>query len=104
MLLSFPNALLVRAYLRRGVGLWVASRVLLAMVLAFAELEPIRLSTAGSIQLVLVTALVAWVDLHRRKERALLGNLGVSRAFIVAICALPAAVGETILALSGLAG
>jgi len=71
-------------------------------VFAFAELEPVRLTSLGSLQVVLVSALLAWVEMLVLKERALIGNLGVSRVAVAAMCAVPAALGETVIVLAGL--
>lgn len=101
--LSLPHATLTRAYLQRGIGLWVASRLVVSLVMALAEVDPWRPTPLASLQIVFFTAAIAWVDMHRRKERALLGNLGVSRVLVAAICSLPAAAGETGIALIVLA-
>ena len=61
-----------------------------------------RLTSLGSLQVVLVSALLAWVEMLVLKERALIGNLGVSRVAVAAMCAVPAALGETVIVLAGL--
>ena len=60
-----------------------------------------RLTSLGSLQVVLVTAALAWAEMLVLKERALIGNLGVSRASVAAMCAVPAALGETVVILAG---
>jgi hypothetical protein len=96
--LTLPNSVVARAYLLRGIGLWVGGRLLHALVLALAELPPLPVSKLTSLHVIFVTGLLALADIHRRKERAFLGNLGVSRATMAAICGLPAAIGEAIVA------
>jgi hypothetical protein len=95
--LSFPNSVVTSAYLLRGIGLWVGSRLLHALVLALAELPPFPVATLTSLHVIVFTGALALADIHRRRERVLLGNLGVSRAVIAGTCALPAVIGEAIL-------
>jgi len=71
-------------------------------VFAFAELEPVRLTGLGSLQVVLLSAALAWAEMRVLKERALIGNLGISRLAVAAMCAVPAALGEMIIVSAGL--
>jgi len=71
-------------------------------VFAFAELEPVRLTILGSLQVVLLTVALAWAEMLVLKERALIGNLGISRLAVAAMCAVPAALGEMIVVSAGL--
>ena len=60
-----------------------------------------RLTTLGSLQVVLLTVALAWAEMLVLKERALIGNLAVSRVSVAAMCAMPAALGETAIVLAG---
>ena len=61
-----------------------------------------RLTTIGSLQVVLLTVALAWAEMLVLKERALIGNLGISRLAVAAMCAVPAALGEMIVVSAGL--
>lgn len=88
------NWLIARAYLARSLRLWIAIRVLLAVVGALAASNPLHLSTAAIIPVVFLTVLVAFVDTRWRHEQALLGNLGVSPAILAALFATPPLLAE----------
>jgi hypothetical protein len=53
---------------------------------------------------VLTAVALAWVDIRVRKERALIGNLGMSRVTVSGLCAVPAALGETLIVVAGFTG
>ena len=73
-------------------------------MLAVAELEPLRLPPHGSLHVVITAAALAWAEMRVLKERALIGNLGISRAAVAAVCAVPAALGEVVIVLAGFTG
>jgi hypothetical protein len=98
-----PNPLIVRAYLSRGARLWLATRVMLSAVLLLAGTNPVRLSAAVAVAIVLLTVVVSLLDTHRRRERALLGNLGIRPLLLGALFAGPALIGEVALRLAGAA-
>lgn len=68
-----------------------------AAVLGFAEMDPVRLAPTAMMTIVLASCLLGLADIHRRHERALLANLGVSRAMLVVFLAGPAVAGEMVL-------
>lgn len=92
-----PNLLITRAYVVRGLWLWVGVRALVAAVFAMAELGPLPLSFGSAIQVVLLCVIVGFVDIRRRHERALLGNLGLGNAVMALLFVVPAIFGEIIL-------
>lgn len=98
-----PNRLIVRAYLGRGLGLWLAVRAVGTAVLLVGRVNPMRLPVASSIQLVAFAVGVCFLETHRQRERALLGNLGVRPASLAVIFALPAIVGEAAIRMAALA-
>ena len=94
-----PNSLVVRTYLMRGALLWLGARLIASAALGFAEMDPLRLPVATTIGLVVFSVLIGVADVHRRHERALLGNLGLSRGMLVGFLAGPPLCGEAILSL-----
>lgn len=56
--------------------------------------DPVHMTSGSSIMIVLGTLALCVVDVHRRHEWALLGNLGISRSVLTLIFAVPAIVGE----------
>lgn len=94
-----PNSLIVTRFTARGAQLWVGARLLTGAVIALAGGDPLFLSVLSALLLVAVCIALGLADMHRRHERALLENLGVSRVARVAFFALPALVGEGVIAL-----
>lgn len=97
-----PDSLIVRSYLWRSATIWLGARLMAAAALTAASSDPVpaAANTAGA--LILITTLLGLADIHRRHERALLGNLGVSRTTLVALLAGPALIGElTLMIVSG---
>jgi len=94
-----PNQLIVRAYLLRAAGLWLAVRSASGLVMAFAGSDPLRFTIGASVVVVALSIAVGFVEIGLRRESALLGNLGVSPLVLGCIFAAPAAVGEAILKL-----
>jgi hypothetical protein len=92
---SFP-ARLLRAVLVRGVTLW-----LLARIVGKAALASVGTTESGGALLpawvILMTASLTLVDLHRRRELTLLHNLGISTAQVVSLASLPAVAIEALL-------
>lgn len=89
-----PNRLVVRAYLWRGCRVWLGTRVLASGVYLLGGVDPIRLPFASIGQLVFLTVVLCFLDTHRQRERALLGNLAVGRGSLAALFAGPAILGE----------
>lgn len=89
-----PNRLLVRSYLSRGARLWVVTRLAISAVFAMAEFNPAHLPLIASIQIVVLSVALGLFDIHRRREAALLGNLGIDSRTLVPMFAWPALAGE----------
>ena len=56
--------------------------------------DPVHTTLGNSLVIVLGTLALCLVDVYRRHEWALLGNLGVSRTVLYLVLAVPAIVGE----------
>ena len=91
------HSLVVRAYVRRGARLWLASRALLAAVFLFGQADPIRTPTMGAALIILWVVGVSILETHRRGEFVLLGNLGIRPSAVAAMYAVPATVAEVAL-------
>jgi hypothetical protein len=89
-----PDRLILRAYLTRAVKLWLVSRILITVVFLFAGVDPLRLSVAAILEVVLVVVAIGFLDIRRHHESALLDNLAVSPRTLVALFAGPALAGE----------
>jgi hypothetical protein len=87
---------LMRIYAVRGALLWVGSRALLSCLLLLAHVDPMELSVAATMSLVVGTVVLGYADISRRHERILLGNLGITHGMLVMFFALPALFGEII--------
>lgn len=96
-----PNPLVVRLYAQRGMRLWASTRALASLLIVLAEGHPLRTSPTVIVQLVLLSVAVCFVDTWRLRERALLGNLGVSPAVLAGLFGLAAMTGEGLLLLAG---
>ena len=88
-----PKSLIVRALLVRGLAMWIGARVLAALVFMFAQI-PVTLTVEAAIDLVVVAVALGFIDVGRRRERALLANLGIGATALAACLAAPAACGE----------
>ena len=93
-----PNRLIVRAYLLRGARLWLGSRGLVSLMLLLRGFDPLRLSSVAMLTMIVLSVAVCFADTRRLRERALLGNLGVSPFILGALFAGPAIIGEAALA------
>lgn len=88
------DPLIVRAYLARGTRLWVITRALLIVAFLFASADPFRLSAVELVGVITLSAALGFLETRRHRERALLGNLGVSPLLLGGLFAAPAFVGE----------
>lgn len=93
-----------RAYLPRGVLLWLAVRAVISCMLIAAKQPVLQPSFLGALTIVPCCFVAGWLDIGRRKEQVLLGNLGLSRTTVAGLLAAPAAAGELALALAGRIG
>jgi hypothetical protein len=92
-----PNRLVVRAYLFRGALLWIVTRATITSALVLAGSNALRLSTAALVEVVLLIVALGWIETRRRRESALLGNLGVSPVVLSVFFGAPALLGELLL-------
>ena len=88
-----PHPLIVRTYIARGIRLWLAIRGIVTCIILLGASSQ-RLSLPAMIQLVGVSVALCFLETHRRRERALLGNLGVPPFTLAVLFALPAVLGE----------
>ena len=87
----FP-ARLLRTFLLRGICFWFLARLMGMAVLGGSTNESSGLLL--SIWVVVMTASVTLIDLHRRREVALLHNLGITITGTVGVAAFPAVIIE----------
>ena len=86
----------------RGLGVWVAARLGVAVLGVLAELpHPTHFHPLASVLLLGPVVGATWIDLARRNLDLLLPNLGVPTLYPLIAASLLPAVGE--LALAGLA-
>lgn len=89
-----PPRLVVRAYVRRGAVVWLTARLLVGIVFAFGQANPFIGPPVVHFGLVALSSALTLVDVHRRHERILIGNLAIEPAFVVALAGIPALAGE----------
>lgn len=105
----FPPRIIAWRYVLRALLLWVGVRACFIFVLMSAgnsreAIASLRAPGALAPAFIMLTGLLAPVDLSRFAERVFLGNLGVSRRAMAAAYMLAAAAGEAVrYALVGLA-
>lgn len=90
---------IARTYFARGAVLWASARALLSAVFILGHTDPLRLSFGSIIFVMAAVSGVGIADLDRRHERPLLANLGLSRATQISFFALPALLGEMVIAM-----
>lgn len=98
-----PNRLIVRAYLSRTARLWLGARALLCGVSLLAGMNPVPLSAGAAVEIVLLSVGLSVLETHRRRERALLSNLGIGPFALGALFVAPAMIGELALHVGGAA-
>ena len=100
--LRFPHGSILRRYFVRGFILWLLARLMMTAVALLGEIpirELARWSFPGALGMLAVCALLGFIDVRIRGERAMLSNLGIDDRDTAAIFLAPAMVGEIILAL-----
>lgn len=98
---AVPPRVFLLGFLTRGATIWLAARIAVAAFIAMLHEGPvIRFSIAGSVWLAGIAGLLSWLDLRRRQEHLLLGNLGVGATAVFAWSALPAALLECTVAVA----
>ena len=96
---AFPVAA-IRVLALRGIYLWILVRLLAMAAFAFAASqggEPQGMPPVGVIPLCITVGLL---DVRRRQERALWGNLGLSLLAVGGIFGVIAIIGEIVLAVT----
>jgi hypothetical protein len=96
------SPLVARAYVLRGLTLWIGARAIGSAVVALAGGDPLHLPVAARLLMIACAVVAAAAQTLRLRERVLLGNLGVTGAEVLAWFAAAAMAGE--LALAGIAG
>lgn len=94
-----PNPLVAQAYLLRGALLWIVTRAALTGALVLAGGDALKLSTTTLVAVVLLIVALGWIETRRRREGALLANLGVSPFALSVLFAAPALLGEFVIRL-----
>ena len=97
-----PNPELARRFLIDGALVWVFLRITLPLAVAgFGSNLGAALGAPGlslglpaSITLVTLTGAIVLIDVLRRRESVLLGNLGIPLRAVFITAAVPAAIGE----------
>ena len=100
--LRLPHLAIVRRYFARGFVLWLLARLMMMAVATFAKIpirDVVRWSVSGALGMLGVCAVLGFVDVRVRRERTLLGNLGIDDRELVGMYVVPAIVGELLLAM-----
>lgn len=102
MVLRIPDSAILTPLMWRAVRLWIVVRVMVVGLAAIApggdEVALLHWHVPGAVGSITVCALLGFIDTRRRKERALLANLGIADRELVLIFLVPAIVGELLLA------
>lgn len=89
-----PNRLIVSAYAARNLQLWVLLRLVISAVFFFGRTDPLHLAPITICAIVTCSAMISFVEIYRRHEFDLLGNLGVGWLAISALSLGPPLFGE----------
>jgi hypothetical protein len=76
---------------------------MLSGVFLLAGTNPVQLSAAAGVEIILLSVVVSVLETRRRRERAFLANLGVRPLILGALFTGPAMLGEVALHLGGAA-
>ena len=98
-----PNPLIARAYLTRGLYLWLGARLLASASMTLGGGNPLDLSFIQAMWMIGISTALGLADVRWRRERALTENLGVTRTMLVALFAIPALIGELLIGLAEVA-
>ena len=108
MTASRISTVVLRAYVGRAVGLWLVVRLVVGVLVAAAAGQasaaiapPPGVAPTTIPSVVVLCALLGALDVRVRRERALLGNLGIGDRAVIALFALAAVAGELLLAAVG---
>jgi hypothetical protein len=89
-----PNGIVTRVFLLRGTRYWLLTCIAFVMVLLQAKMDPLATGLHIVVPVVLLVAALGLVQITRRRERFLLGNLAIPMHSVLAVTALPAVIGE----------
>ncbi len=90
-----PDWLVIRLLLGRGLILWLGVRLIFGLIgFALYGHLPTAFGPMTVLFIVGLTGGLALVDQRRRGEVDLFGNLGISRAVMATVAAVPALAGE----------
>lgn len=96
-----PPKVFLLPILTRGAFIWLAARITVGAFIAMLyEGSVIRIAIVGSVWLAGIAGFLNWLDVRRRQEYLLLGNLGVSAIATFVWSALPAVLLECSAALA----
>jgi len=98
-----PNQLLARAYISRGARLWLLTRALVCGVFLFVGTNPLQLSAAAIVGIVVLSVVLGFVETYSRRERVFVANLGLRPLWLGGLFAAPAIIGEVVLRFVGAA-
>ena len=90
----WPNSLFLRAFLSRSLRVWLIARVGISGLLLLMKIDPLRLTFAVGLDVIVLMVLVCIIDSVRLRERALIGNMGIATPVLVLIFAVPPICGE----------
>ncbi len=97
---AMPDALIVTTWMRRGAGTWLVTRAMFVVALLLVDYPPLDLSVATGLGVAAVATGLGVADAYaRRREHALLGNLGVGTGVLATLLAIPALLGELVFAM-----
>lgn len=99
---AIPDRIFTIPILVRGVLLWASTRAVLALVprlmTGFEEPFSLEVTNGAAAWIIGVVAALGLVEMRRRNEHLLLANLGIREATLGVIAALPALLGEVVIA------
>lgn len=97
----FPPRAFLLPLVIRGVIIWAGMRAVLALGIAMLDASaPFRLPPGVAGAVALVAAVLSWLEVRRRREHLLLGNLGISHPTLFLAGLLPAVLMESLLLLA----
>ena len=92
-----PNRVIVSAYLARNFQLWVFARLGISTVFLLAKTDPLRLAPLTMCAIAMCSAMISVLEIYRRAEFDLLGNLAVGWRAIGVLSLAPPLVGELLI-------
>ena len=91
------NTLVTTAFLFRGALLWAVTRATVSLFLVLGGGTGLAIPFIMIVLVVATVVVLGWLDIRRRHERVLLGNLGIRPLLVTALLAGPAVLGEALL-------